>query len=343
MRARGVLATSAAFALPTHRFVPWSRSLTRTRTVLSSTSAETPPLPFGDLPYRGACVQAGDAQQLDDAGFVESLGKLIPWLQGKNYNSAWISVPTERSALCAQASSAYGFELHHIDAESGGNIMMKKWLREGVEDKVPPYPFTQLGSAGFVLNDENEILLVKEWQGNPGNRTPSESWKLPGGLIDRGESFHEAAVREVFEETGVETESEALLTMWHRHGLTFGISDIYVVCLLKPKPDSVIKPDPVEISAARWMKVSEFCKTQRHPLITRILKTCFSLPVDTIASSPPGSAEDVLLRSDDDYARGERLRPRVVMKEHSVQFGQRPAIPTFVGVAEKSKGPCEDF
>lgn len=273
-------------------------------------------------------------QHLNDSSFVEALGRMIPWLQDRNYNSAWISVPTERSALCANASDAYGFELHHVDTESGGSIMMKKWLRTAVEDKVPPYPFTQLGAAGFVLNDQNEILLVKEWQGNPGNRTPSESWKLPGGLIDRGESFQGAAVREVFEETGISTESEALLTMWQRHGLTFGISDIYVVCLLKPQAGAVIKTDPVEISAARWMKISEFCETQKHPLITRILKTCFSIPVDEIASSPPGSAEDILT-CNREYARGERLKPQVVMKEHNVQFGTRPPIPTFVGVAEK--------
>jgi len=40
---------------------------------------------------------------------------------------------------------------------------------------------------------------------------------------------------EVFEETGVRASGEGagVLCFWHRHGLTWGKSDLYVVCRLE--------------------------------------------------------------------------------------------------------------
>ena len=38
-------------------------------------------------------------------------------------------------------------------------------------------------------------------------------WKLPGGLVDPGESIQEAAIREVWEETGVKTKFKSVLAL----------------------------------------------------------------------------------------------------------------------------------
>lgn len=51
--------------------------------------------------------------------------------------------------------------------------------------------------AALVVNDREEILLVK---------SPWRGWEYPGGLIEPGETFQEALVREVREEAGVEIE-----------------------------------------------------------------------------------------------------------------------------------------
>ena len=64
-----------------------------------------------------------------------------------------------------------------------------------------------------------------------------------GGLLDAGESFAEAAVRETFEETGVRTRFRSLLSFWHRHGLTWGKSDLYYVARLEPASATEVERD----------------------------------------------------------------------------------------------------
>ena len=51
--------------------------------------------------------------------------------------------------------------------------------------------------AALVTNNKGEILLVN---------SPWRGWEYPGGLIEPGETFHDALKREVREEAGVEIE-----------------------------------------------------------------------------------------------------------------------------------------
>ena len=231
--------------------------------------------------------------------------------------------------------------LHHVEART---IVMNAWLRDDIDNKVPPFPHTQVGAAGLCLNDKNEILLIKEWTGGGGNRTGSKQWKLPGGLVDRGESFQEAAVREVFEETGIEAEYESLLSLWQRHDLApFGVSDMYAVAFLKPKGEGIINIDPVEISACKWMKVSEFCKEESHPLISLILRDTFGLPLAEIKRAPSSETESIIAATNARFREGKRIAPKTVMKEHDVQFGtNRPAIPTLLAVGVDDGGNVEE-
>jgi ADP-ribose pyrophosphatase YjhB (NUDIX family) len=48
----------------------------------------------------------------------------------------------------------------------------------------------------LILNQEKEVLLVRNWLGH-------QHWTLPGGGIKRSETPAEAAAREVHEETGL--------------------------------------------------------------------------------------------------------------------------------------------
>merc|ERR1712048_488937 len=92
-----------------------------------------------------------------------------------------------------------------------------------------------------------------------GNAKYQGLWKLPGGLADPGEDLAVTAGREIFEETGIQTELDGLVSMRHQHGVRFGQGDIYCVVRLRALTDE-IKIDPGEIADARWMSLDEISK-----------------------------------------------------------------------------------
>jgi len=70
-------------------------------------------------------------------------------------------------------------------------------------------------ACAVVVDDSGRVLL--------GRRTDTGKWALPGGAIDPGEQPADAAVREVYEETGVHIAVErlagvALREVTYRHG-----------------------------------------------------------------------------------------------------------------------------
>lgn len=50
----------------------------------------------------------------------------------------------------------------------------------------------------FLTNDEGKILILKR---STDSKTNPGKWELPGGKVDQGESFDQALIREVHEET----------------------------------------------------------------------------------------------------------------------------------------------
>lgn len=54
-----------------------------------------------------------------------------------------------------------------------------------------------ISAATVVLNDQNEILLIKG---------PARGWEMPGGIVEEGESLKDAAIRETKEESGIDVE-----------------------------------------------------------------------------------------------------------------------------------------
>lgn len=51
--------------------------------------------------------------------------------------------------------------------------------------------------AGLVTNNKGDILLVK---------SPRRGWEYPGGMLEPGETFQDALVREIKEEAGIDVE-----------------------------------------------------------------------------------------------------------------------------------------
>lgn len=63
------------------------------------------------------------------------------------------------------------------------------------------------GSSIVLLNEKNEMLLLKR---SPRMVWMPGKWGLPGGIIEKGELFEGAAVRETLEETCLAVNEEDL-------------------------------------------------------------------------------------------------------------------------------------
>jgi 8-oxo-dGTP diphosphatase len=82
-----------------------------------------------------------------------------------------------------------------------------------------------LAAAGLVIKDNKWLVVKKRYGGLKGK------WSLPAGFVNENETVDEAAVREVFEETGIQTKVIGLAGI--RSGVIKGkISDNMLVFLL---------------------------------------------------------------------------------------------------------------
>ncbi len=83
--------------------------------------------------------------------------------------------------------------------------------------KVGQDPLWLATAMGAVLDADGRVLL--------GRRADSGNWTLPGGIIDPAEQPADAAVREIFEETGVVAVPELLTSIGVSEPITYANGD----------------------------------------------------------------------------------------------------------------------
>lgn len=113
------------------------------------------------------------------------------------------------------------------------------------------------GVAAIIKNSEGEILLSKR---DNHVLTYPNTWNLPGGVIEYGETFEQAIKREIKEELGVDSEflkyGKPSMNLPSKEYKNHSIS-ISVYCKIRGKP----KPKD-ETSEVRWFKPSEIKNMQ---------------------------------------------------------------------------------
>lgn len=136
---------------------------------------------------------------------------------------------------------------------------------------LPPTGFTSVIHAGGGLvwrsgAEGPELVLVRR-------RRYGDEWSLPKGKLDPGESWEEAALREVREETGIEAEVSS-----------FAGGQVYQV---KGAPKVVLywhmrwqrdtgQPDPDEVTALRWTSPQDALEALTYPTERELLRTALA-------------------------------------------------------------------
>jgi 8-oxo-dGTP pyrophosphatase MutT (NUDIX family) len=103
--------------------------------------------------------------------------------------------------------------------------------------------------ACVVIVHEDRVLLVKTTYGN--------AYSLPGGGIKKGESPHDAAIREVYEEVGIRlTEVTPFLSF-----VTYEeYKEDTVHCYFAKVTTDHFKVDTLEIDVAEWHQLNNLPK-----------------------------------------------------------------------------------
>jgi ADP-ribose pyrophosphatase YjhB (NUDIX family) len=122
--------------------------------------------------------------------------------------------------VAAEIRVAAGASPPHGDALERQELV-EEWLK-AVGEGVAGYVTPKIAVGAVVGNDRGEMLLVQ--------RADSGVWLYPTGWADVGYSASEVAIKEVWEETGIETEPVRLLAVLD--GLRLGFTRIPLYSLV---------------------------------------------------------------------------------------------------------------
>lgn len=137
--------------------------------------------------------------------------------------------------------------------ETEVEAQFEEWLRtvgEGVAGYVTP----KTAVAAVVGNERGELLLTQ--------RADSGVWLYPVGWADVGYSPSEIAVKEVYEETGIEVEPVDLLAVFDGMRLGFARVPLYTLVFHCRMIGGELRRHPLETSAVGFFG----CDTLPEPL-----------------------------------------------------------------------------
>ncbi|XP_072091988.1 nudix hydrolase 2 isoform X2 [Arachis hypogaea] len=178
-------------------------------------------LPAIDDAHGGVIVDLNEP--MDPQHFATLLrSSLLHWnLKGKH--GVWIKLPINLVNLVETAVKE-GFWYHHAEPSY---LMLVYWIPQ-TGCTIPINASHRVAVAAIVLNQNKEVLVVQEKRGRFHG---IGYWKLPTGVVDAGEEVFAAAIREVKEETGVDTEFVEILA-FRIHSLGNQICHFFACCAL---------------------------------------------------------------------------------------------------------------
>ncbi|XP_050381714.1 nudix hydrolase 2-like [Argentina anserina] len=219
--------------------------------------------------HGGVVIDMND-QHMDPEVFASLLQASLSEWRRKGKKGVWIKIPIELSDL-VHAAVKEGFTYHHAESDY---LMLKQWLPETV-DTLPANASHRVGIGAFIMNNKREMLVVQEINGR---FKDTGIWKMPTGTVNEGEDICSAAVREVKEETGIETEFVEILAFRQSHKSFFRKSDLFFVCMLKPQTFDIQEQNQ-EIAAAQWMPFEDYAAqafVKQNKLFDHVAEICLA-------------------------------------------------------------------
>lgn len=204
--------------------------------------------------YNGVIIDP-TSFSFEKAGLDAAIKGFLLFMETEKKGLAWITLPISRTSSIEQFV-AHGFIFHSCLPDS---LTLVRKPQESTY--VPFIPTHIVGAGAIVINQHNEILVVRD-QGFTG-------FNLPGGHVDPGERIQDSIIREVLEETGIEVSFEAILGFTTRHPYEFGKSNIHFICRLKPLTQAINVIDTDEIAEAKWIPIENYLADEKNGLTNR--------------------------------------------------------------------------
>lgn len=143
---------------------------------------------------------------------------------------------------------------------------------DGADSISREYPSGPLPAVFALTYREGKVLLVKRaHQPNKGR------WSVPGGLIELGETVHEAAQRELHEECGIEIKLGEVVRVVDNIVLDGDerVRFHYVlIYLLAQYVSGTARPDS-DASEVRWVERQELDLLDMHPQARQTVQQMF--------------------------------------------------------------------
>ncbi|KAL6006040.1 nudix (nucleoside diphosphate linked moiety X)-type motif 8 [Asimina triloba] len=182
--------------------------------------------------------------------FVAVLRASIAHWKIKGKKGIWLKILVEQANLVPIAMKE-GFIYHHAEP---GYVMLTYWIPD--EPCILPASAThQVGIAGFVINEKREVISSVDKYSVLAMLSLGTSSHFIH-LYVQSEELFVGAVREVKEETGIDTAFVEVTAFRHAHLVAFEKSDLLFICMLRPLSFD-ISIDESEIEAAKWMPLDE--------------------------------------------------------------------------------------
>ncbi|XP_057461177.1 nudix hydrolase 10-like isoform X1 [Actinidia eriantha] len=209
-------------------------------------------------------------EPMDSEAFHSLLRVSISQWKQQGKKGVWIKLPIALVNL-VEATVKEGFLYHHAEPHY---LMLVYWIPETVST-IPANATHRVRVGAIVMNDKRELLVVQE---KIGRYQGTGVWKIPTGVADESEDIFAAAVREVKEETGIDTEFVEILAFRQIHKVFFDKSDLCFLCMMHPLSFD-IQAQELEIEAAQWMPLEEYAAQpfcQSHGLAKYISEICLA-------------------------------------------------------------------